>query len=101
MVPIYQSHFTADDMTGLLRFCRSPLGQKVITQMPVTMAEGMKVGQQWGRERGEAMIRQLHGKARWMPRAVAWQALQRRPEPSRGRRTGTAREVLPHPVVSI
>lgn len=59
MVPIYQSHFTAQDVTGLLKFYRSPLGQKVITQMPVTMAEGMKVGQQWGRERGQAMIRQL------------------------------------------
>jgi hypothetical protein len=62
MVPIYQSHFTADDVTGLLKFYRSPLGQKVITQMPITMAEGMKIGQQWGRERGEAMIRQLQQK---------------------------------------
>jgi hypothetical protein len=59
MVPIYQRHFTAEDVTGLLTFYRSPLGQKVITQMPVTMAEGMKIGQQWGRERGQAMIRQL------------------------------------------
>ncbi len=62
MVPIYQKHFTATDVTGLLKFYRSPLGQKVITQMPLTMAEGMKVGQQWGRERGEAMIRQLQQK---------------------------------------
>jgi hypothetical protein len=59
MVPVYQSHFTADDVTGLLKFYRSPLGQKVITQMPLTMAEGMKIGQQWGRERGQAMIKQL------------------------------------------
>jgi hypothetical protein len=62
MVPIYQSHFTADDVAGLLKFYRSPLGQKVITQMPQTMAEGMKIGQQWGRERGEAMIRELQQK---------------------------------------
>ena len=59
MVPIYQRHFSADDVAGLLKFYKSPLGQKVITQMPVTMAEGMKVGQEWGRERGQAMIRQL------------------------------------------
>lgn len=62
MVPIYQHHFTADDVSGLLKFYRSPLGQKVITQMPVTMAEGMKVGQAWGRERGQAMIKQLQQK---------------------------------------
>jgi uncharacterized protein len=59
MVPIYQSHFTAEDVAGLLKFYQSPLGQKVITQMPLTMAEGMKIGQQWGRERGQAMIEQL------------------------------------------
>ena len=30
--------------------------------MPLTMAEGMKVGQAWGRERGQAMIRELQQK---------------------------------------
>ncbi|WP_240046340.1 DUF2059 domain-containing protein [Rhodanobacter glycinis] len=34
MVPIYQAHFSADDVAGLLKFYQSPLGQKVITQMP-------------------------------------------------------------------
>lgn len=62
MVPIYQRHFTAQDVTGLLKFYRSPLGQKVITQMPETMVEGMKVGQAWGRERAQTMIKQLQQK---------------------------------------
>lgn len=59
MVPIYQSHFTDRDVAGLLKFYKSPLGQKVITQMPVTMAEGMKIGQQWGRERAREMVGEL------------------------------------------
>ena len=62
MVPIYQSHFTADDVAGLLKFYQSPLGQKVIAQMPLAMAEGMKASQQWGRERGQAMIKDLQQK---------------------------------------
>lgn len=62
MVPVYQQHFTAADVAGLLKFYKSALGQKVITQMPQTMAEGMKVGQQWGHERGEQMIRELQQK---------------------------------------
>lgn len=62
MVPIYQNHFTADDVAGLLKFYRSPLGQKLIEQMPTTMAEGMKVGQNWGRERGQQMIQALQKK---------------------------------------
>jgi len=59
MVPVYQRHFTAQDVSGLLKFYKSDLGQKVITQMPLTMAEGMKIGQQWGRQRGEEMVKQL------------------------------------------
>jgi len=62
MMPVYQKHFTAQDVAGLLKFYKSPLGQKVITQMPVTMAEGMKIGQEWGRQRGEDMIRALQQK---------------------------------------
>ncbi|BDU20991.1 DUF2059 domain-containing protein [Dyella sp. GSA-30] len=62
MVPIYQRHFTAEDVDGLLKFYRSPLGQKVITEMPATMAEGMQIGQQWGQERGRQMITELQQK---------------------------------------
>lgn len=59
MVPIYQRHFTAKDIAGLLKFYKSPLGQKVLTKMPETMAEGMKIGQAWGRQRAQAMIGEL------------------------------------------
>jgi len=59
MVPVYQRHFTADDIEGLLKFYRSPLGKKVVAEMPATMAEGMQVGQQWGRARGQAMMAEL------------------------------------------
>jgi hypothetical protein len=59
MVPIYQRHFSAADIEGLLRFYRSPLGRKVITEMPATMAEGMQLGQEWGRQRAQAMLAEL------------------------------------------
>lgn len=59
MVPVYQRHFTAEDIDGLLKFYRSPLGKKVVAEMPATMAEGMQVGQQWGKARGEAMMAEL------------------------------------------
>jgi hypothetical protein len=59
LVPVYQRHFTADEMEGLLKFYRSPLGQKVITEMPNTMAEANQAGQQWSHERSEQMISEL------------------------------------------
>nr|WP_063571083.1 DUF2059 domain-containing protein [Luteibacter rhizovicinus] len=67
MVPVYQKHFTAEDIDGLLKFYRSPLGQKVITQMPATMAEGMQIGKQWGQERGQQMVSQLQSQGTLNP----------------------------------
>jgi len=59
LVPVYQRHFTADEMEGLLKFYRSPLGQKVITEMPETMTEANQAGQQWSHERSDQMIAEL------------------------------------------
>ncbi|WP_232823488.1 DUF2059 domain-containing protein [Dyella sp. C9] len=59
LVPVYQRHFTADELEGLLKFYRSPLGQKVVNEMPLTMAEANQAGQQWSHERSEQMISEL------------------------------------------
>ena len=56
MVPVYQRHFTEGDVDGLVKFYRSPLGRKVLAEMPETMAEAAKVGQQWGVERRQKML---------------------------------------------
>lgn len=59
LVPVYQHHFTADELDGMLKFYRSPLGQKVITEMPTTMAEANQAGQQWSHDRSDQMIAEL------------------------------------------
>jgi len=59
LVPVWQRHFTSDEMNGLLKFYRSPLGQKVITEMPTTMAEANDAGQQWSHERADQMVTEL------------------------------------------
>ena len=59
MIPVYQRHFTAADVDGLLKFYQSPLGKKVVTEMPATMTEGMQIGRAWGLKRGQEMMAQL------------------------------------------
>ncbi|HXS72454.1 MAG TPA: DUF2059 domain-containing protein [Rhodanobacteraceae bacterium] len=59
MVPVYQRHFSSADIQGLLAFYRSPLGQKVLREMPATMQEGMQIGRQWGEQRAETMVAKL------------------------------------------
>jgi hypothetical protein len=62
LVPVYQRHFTADELDGLLKFYKSPLGQKVINEMPTTMAEASQAGQQWSHERSDQLIAELKQK---------------------------------------
>jgi uncharacterized protein len=59
MIPAYQHHFTADEVDGLIKFYKSSLGQKLVTQMPATMAEAAQAGQQWGRQRTTDMFSAL------------------------------------------
>ncbi len=62
MVPVFQRHFSGEEIDGLLKFYRSPLGQKVLTEMPAAMAEATQVGQQWGQERTRTMLQELQQK---------------------------------------
>jgi len=59
MIPAYQHHFTADEVEGLIKFYKSSLGQKLVIQMPATMAEAAQAGQQWGRQRTSDMFAEL------------------------------------------
>ncbi|HLI16864.1 MAG TPA: DUF2059 domain-containing protein [Rhodanobacteraceae bacterium] len=56
VIPVYQQHFTTADVQGLEKFYRSPLGQKVLQQMPLIMRQSMQIGQKWGQEHARAMV---------------------------------------------
>jgi hypothetical protein len=42
MIPAYQKHFTKGDVDGLVAFYSSPIGQKVIQELPAITAEAMQ-----------------------------------------------------------
>jgi hypothetical protein len=42
MVPAYQKHLTKGDIESLIAFHSSPIGQKLLREMPAIMAEGMQ-----------------------------------------------------------
>jgi hypothetical protein len=44
LVRIYDKHFTADEIKGLLQFYGSPLGQKFAVEMPALMQEAQASG---------------------------------------------------------
>lgn len=59
IIPVYQRHFTREDIDGLIKFYRTPLGQKVVREMPAVMHESMQIGETWGRTRMQQMIDKL------------------------------------------
>jgi hypothetical protein len=59
LVPVYQKHFSADEIDGMVKFYSSPLGQKVLTEMPAAMAEANQAGQQWSVEHRQQMLAKL------------------------------------------
>jgi hypothetical protein len=59
LIPIYQKHFTADEVDGMVKFYSSALGQKVLTEMPLALAEANQVGEQWGQQHTQQMIGKL------------------------------------------
>lgn len=42
MIPAYQNHFTKGDIAAMNAFYSSPVGQKVLEQLPAVMQEGMQ-----------------------------------------------------------
>ncbi|HWW75109.1 MAG TPA: DUF2059 domain-containing protein [Pyrinomonadaceae bacterium] len=60
MVPIYDRHFTAEDVKGLVAFYETPLGRKVVETLPEVMREAQTFGAERGRIAGlRAMTRMM------------------------------------------
>jgi hypothetical protein len=59
LVPIYDKYYSKQDLDGLIAFYESPLGQKVLSTMPQVMQESMQIGQTWGKQKAEEVIREI------------------------------------------
>jgi hypothetical protein len=50
IVPIYDKHFSEEDIDQIIAFYNSPIGKKLISEMPMIMQESMSAGQAWGKQ---------------------------------------------------
>jgi uncharacterized protein len=48
MVPIYEKHFSQDEIQQLVSFYSTPLGKKISTTLPEIQGESLEAGKQWG-----------------------------------------------------
>ena len=48
MIPVYHRYLTLDETRELIRFYKSPVGQKAMNVVPKMVEEGTLITQQWG-----------------------------------------------------
>jgi len=59
VVPIYDRHFSEQDIDGMLAFYRSPVGQHFTKALPQVTAESQKAGEEWGKALGMKVGRKI------------------------------------------
>lgn len=62
VVPIYDKQLSAAEVKDIIKFYESPTGKKLIKVTPAITAESMQLGQAWGREIGEKVMKKLQQK---------------------------------------
>ena len=64
VIAIFDKNFTDDEIKQLIAFYKTPLGQKVVTEMPVVMQQSAQLGQTWGAQVGERVAERIRAAAK-------------------------------------
>jgi hypothetical protein len=59
IVDVYERHFSADELRQLISFYQTPVGQKMISELPAVFQESSQAGRQWGGRLGASIATQL------------------------------------------
>ena len=59
VAPIYARHLSVEDMNTVIKFYRTETGNKFVKKMPIISKESFFIGQQWGKELGEKVLKKL------------------------------------------
>ncbi len=59
IVPIYDRHFTSDEIDQLIEFYESEIGTKLVERTPIITQESMIAGQQYGEQIGRQIMNKL------------------------------------------
>lgn len=57
--PIYHKYLTSADIGELIKFYKSPIGQKTMELLPTISMEAMRAGEDWGRTLGPEILQRV------------------------------------------
>ena len=59
LVPVYQKHFTVEDLKDAIQMYKTPIGKKIREKTPIIAQETMQASMQWGMELSQKMQKYL------------------------------------------
>ncbi|WP_088239981.1 DUF2059 domain-containing protein [Calothrix rhizosoleniae] len=59
LIPIYAKYYTNDELEQIVAFYETPLGKKITQVMPQVMQESMQVGQKYGVQIAQTVLKKL------------------------------------------
>jgi hypothetical protein len=59
IVPVYADRFSASELKDILTFYRSPLGKKLVAELPEITRRSLAVGQEWGKQQTGKLMAKL------------------------------------------
>ena len=64
VITIYDNNFSADEIKQLVAFYQSPVGRKIVSQLPQLMQQSMTMGQSWGQQAGARAVERIRAAAK-------------------------------------
>jgi hypothetical protein len=64
VIAIYDDNFSADEVKQLVAFYQSPVGRKIVSQLPQLMQQSMTMGQSWGQQAGARAVERIRAIAK-------------------------------------
>ncbi len=59
LTPVYDKHFTEQDINGLIAFYKTTLGKKLLEKQPLIIQDSMIASQQWGQEMNTLLQKEI------------------------------------------
>lgn len=59
LVPIYDQHFSSDELEAIIVFYETPVGKKMISTLPQIMAESAAAGDKYGQQIATRVIQKM------------------------------------------
>jgi hypothetical protein len=58
-IPVYDRHFSHDDIKKLIQFYESPIGKKLLDLTPLIAQESYRIGEEWGQKLAFDVLNEL------------------------------------------